>query len=157
MNYLNNYRLIKEFKYSNVTVCMSPHIRVCISPLAPTVSTISTANHIFFKPAWCEEGFSICLRLHILQTIYFLYQHNARKVLVYVPNCIPYKPYIFYTSIIVREMNRWTNSAERGECASKSDITLPCIESFWMELTSGRDELTSGRAELMSGRAELTS
>ena len=28
------------------------------------------------KPAWCEECFSICSRLHTLQTIYFLNQHH---------------------------------------------------------------------------------
>ena len=40
----------------------------------------------------------VCPRLHTLQIIHFLHQHDARKVLVYGPDCIPYKPYIFWTT-----------------------------------------------------------
>ena len=40
-------------------------------------------------------------------------QHDARKALVYVPDCIPYKPYIFYISTIDREKNSLLRSTAR--------------------------------------------
>ena len=78
---------------------------------------IYTKTHLFSKLPRYEEGFSVCPRLHTLKTMYlpnyhdtrnvlamsqtahpiiriFINQQDVKKVLVYVPDCIPDKSHI---------------------------------------------------------------
>ena len=41
----------------------------------------------------------------IFQTVYSLNQHDAKNVLVYVPDCIRYKPYIFTNALFENNKN----------------------------------------------------
>ena len=72
----------------------------------------------YCKPAWCEEGFSICPRLHTLQTIYFLHQHDAKKVLVYVTDCTP----LMMTSLVIYWWRHWSSC---GDVTGPQLMTLP--------------------------------
>ena len=63
-------QLCNSYRFSAVIASNYKIEELVCPPLAPMVSKLDTANHIYSKPAWCEKCFSICPKLHTLQTIF---------------------------------------------------------------------------------------